>query len=38
LDEAVVANDLLPPIHFQGTPEGIQVGHDLQIYLLVPNV
>jgi hypothetical protein len=37
LDEAVVANDLLPPIHFQRIPKDIQVGHDLPIYPPIPN-
>jgi hypothetical protein len=37
LDEAIVANDLPPPLHFRRTANGIQVGHDLPIYPPVPN-
>jgi hypothetical protein len=37
LDEAIVANDLPPPLHFRRTADGIQVGHDLPIYPPVPN-
>jgi hypothetical protein len=37
LDDAVVANDLLPPIHFQRTLEDIQVGHEEPILPSTPN-
>jgi hypothetical protein len=37
LDEAVVANDLPPPIQFQRTLEDIQVGHELPILPSTPN-
>jgi hypothetical protein len=37
LEEAIIANDLPPPLHFRRTSEGIQVGHDLPIYPPVPN-
>jgi hypothetical protein len=37
LDEAIVANDLPPPIHFQRTLEDIQVDHELQILPSTPN-
>ena len=35
--EEVIIDDLPPPLHFQRTSDGIQVGHDLPIYPLVPN-
>ena len=37
LMEEVIINDLPPLLHFQRTSDGIQVGHDLPIYPLVPN-
>ena len=33
----VIIDDLPPPLHFQRTSDGIQVGHDLPIYPPVPN-
>ena len=35
--EEIVIEDLPPPLHFRRTADGIQVGHDLPIYPLVPN-
>ena len=35
--EEVVMEDLPPSLHFRRTVDGIQVGHDLPIYPLVPN-
>ena len=35
--EERVIEDLPPPLHFRRTADGIQVGHDLPIYLPVPN-
>ena len=37
LMEEVIIDDLPPPLHFQRTSDGIQVGHDLPIYPPVPN-
>ena len=38
LMEEVIIDDLPPPpLHFQKTLDGIQVGHDLPIYPQVPN-
>ena len=37
LMEEVIIDDLPPPLHFQRTLDGIQVGHDLPIYPPVPN-
>jgi hypothetical protein len=34
LDDAIVANDLLPPNHFQRTLEDIQVGRDQNLAVL----
>ena len=37
VDEAIVANDLLPPLHFRRTTNSIQMDHDLSIYPPVSN-
>ena len=37
LMEEVIIDDLPPPLHFQRTSDGIQVGHNLSIYPPVPN-
>ena len=37
LDEAIVANNLPPPLHFRRTLDNIQVGHDLPVYPPVPD-
>ena len=37
LMEEVIFDNLPPPLHFQRTSDGIQVGHDLPIYPPIPN-